>query len=91
MYVFAVHMLARWMRVAARKEACMHARAEQSSVGFDELRGLQALEHAMKTGTPLHRRTRLGMKSETISTRAGYCLWGLGYEQQLYVQLKGDS
>jgi hypothetical protein len=65
----------------------MQTHAEQSVVGSNELRGLAALQHAMRTGCPLMRRHTFGLRTEPISHRCGYALWSCGAENQLYVEV----
>jgi hypothetical protein len=61
--------------------------AEQSAVGFAELRGLAALQHSMRTGCPLMRRHTFGLRTEPVSAHSAYRLWACGCESQLFVQL----
>lgn len=63
------------------------AKTKPSELGPTELRGLAALEFAMRNGVPIQRRYALGMREETISTNAAYCLWGSGAEMQLFVRV----
>lgn len=50
-----------------------------------EAHGLAALELALKTGAPLHRRYLLGLRTEPVSQEEGCALWSDGHADQLVV------
>lgn len=62
-------------------------RQTPSEVGPNEVRGIEALQMALRTGAPLRRRTLLGGE-EPISPRAAWALWSRGIERELVCEMR---
>lgn len=57
-------------------------KSSPSNVGTHELRGIEALQHSLRTGAELRRRPMFGRES-VVSANAAYALWGAQMEREL--------